>query len=56
MWGQHWDVEESLQCVCIMPHPLIIGLGESLNNLVDILVVVENNVWTIPNLMTAVHS
>ena len=45
------DVEESLQ-----PHPLIVGLGESLNNLVDILVVVENNVLTMPNLMTAVHS
>ena len=49
------DVEESIQSVS-SPHPLIVGLGESLNNLVDILVVDENNVLTIPNLMTAVHS
>ena len=49
------DVEESLQSVS-SPHSLIVGLGESFNNLVDILVVVENNVLTMPNLMTAVHS
>ena len=35
---------------------MVVGLGESLSDLVEFLVVVEDNILTMPNLMTAVHS
>ena len=38
------------------PQPVVVGLGESLSDLVEFLVVVEDKILTMPNLMTAVHS
>lgn len=47
-------MDKELQSVSVI-QPVVAIFGEELSDLKETVVIVENNVFTIPNLLTAVH-